>query len=363
MDSDVAHPSGRVPIIRRTAVAGTSPGTLAVDPDALSSEISVIGFGPEGMEEADLADASEIDAHCARWPVVWINVNGLGDESTLRDIADRFSLHPLALEDVVNVPQRAKVEPYDEHLFVVARMIEAGGGIATEQVSIFVGDGFVLTFQERPGDSFGQVRTRIRKGLRRIRTAGSDYLAYALIDALIDGFFPAVEAYGDRLEALEEEVLANPEGQFSGTIHAIKRDLLVIRRALSPHRELLHSLIRDESEFVSADTHVYLRDCLDHTIQLLDTLETYREISSGLLDVHLATVSNRMNEVMKVLTIFAAIFIPLSFIVGLYGMNFNQDSPWNMPELQWRYGYPVLVCVLGGVAAGLLYSFRRKRWI
>lgn len=353
----------RIPVLRRSAPPGTSPGTLVVDPTAPKPRITVLGYGPDDYVEAELESPAEIAAHRGRWPVLWINVDGLGDKAVLEQLGAVFNLHRLALEDVVNVPQRAKLEPYDEHLFLVARMVELNERIRTEQVSMFVGDGYVLTFQEREGDSFDLVRDRIRRARGRIRIAGADYLMYALVDAIIDAYYPVLEKYGDRIEALEEEVLSGPEADVGARIHAVKRELLMVRRALIPHREALYALQRLDSTIVSDDTQIYLRDCYDHIAQVLDMVETYRELTSGLLDVHLTTVSNHMNEVMKVLTIFAALFIPLSFIAGLYGMNFDQSSPWNMPELRWAFGYPALLVVMAIVAGSLLLFFRRRGWI
>jgi magnesium transporter len=293
-----------------------------------------------------------------KWPAVWVNVDGLGDTSVISQLGELFDVHRLALEDVVNVHQRAKVEPYDDHLFVIAHMIQAGEHLGTEQVSFFIGENYLLTFQERAGDCFDMVRQRIRAGRGRIRHAGASYLAYALLDALIDAYFPVLEVYGERIEALESELLTEPDAEMAGRIHAIKRDLLVLRRAIWPHREAIKTLLRDDSPFITDETRIYLRDCYDHVIQLLDLVETYRELASGLLDIYLSSLSNRMNEVMKVLTIFAAIFIPLTFIAGLYGMNFER-----MPELRWSWGYPMALMVMAALTVSLLVFFRRKGWI
>lgn len=355
--------SQRIPVIRRSAPPGSAPGTLVIDTNAPSPRLTAIGYSPDSFIEREIQTVADLESMRGSYPVLWVNVDGLGDQATLEGVAKHFSLHRLALEDVVNLPQRAKVEPYDEHLFIVTRMIRVGERVDTEQVSLFVGDGYLLTFQEQVGDSFDRVRERLRKAHGRIRRAGADYLGYALIDALIDAYYPVLEQYGDRIEMLEEEVLQGDGVDAIPRIHAMKRDLLMIRRALAPHREALHLLVRDESPLIRPDTLVYLRDVYDHIVQLLDMVETYRELSSGLLDVHLTAVSNRMNEVMQVLTIFAAIFIPLSFIAGLYGMNFSADSPWTMPELQWAFGYPAVLIVMATVAGGLLLFFRRRGWI
>jgi magnesium transporter len=235
--------------------------------------------------------------------------------------------------------------------------------LASEQISIIFGPNYVLTLQEVPGDSFDPVRERIRHGKGRIRGRGSDYLAYALIDALTDEFFPVLEHFGERVEALEDALLERPGPATLHEIHDIKRELLALRRAAWPERELLNAMMRNDSELITADTKIYLRDCYDHVVQAMDMIETYRELASGMLDVYLSSVSNRMNEVMKVLTIIATIFIPLTFIAGIYGMNFDPDrSPLNMPELRWYYGYPFSLALMAVVALALVYYFRRKGW-
>ncbi len=318
----------------------------------------MIAYGEADYVEAEIESPDELDPFLEGWPVVWVNVVGLADAGLLEELGRRFEIHRLALEDVFNVHQRAKVEPFDHQLFIVARMVHPGGRSETEQVSFFVGAGYVLTFQERPGDSFDLVRARIRSGRGRIRRSPTGYLAYALLDALIDAYFPVLEGYGERLEALESEVMARPEASIVQRMHAVKRELLVMRRAMWPHREAINQLFRDDSSFIDDETRLHLRDCYDHVIQLIDIIETYRELASGLLDAYLSSVSNRMNEIMKILTIFAAIFIPLTFIAGLYGMNFAY-----MPELQWKWAYPVVLTVMTGVSVVMLLFFRRLGWV
>jgi magnesium transporter len=354
----------------RRAPPGTPPGTLIADPNAPAPEIHMISYGPErgpsGLHRQRVASVDELPAVPEGHRVCWIDIAGLGDHETIRRIGERFAFHPLALEDTLNVRQRPKVEDYDDHLFIVTRMPmneAAERDLVTEQVAFFLGDGFVITFQERPGDVFEPVRKRLEKASGRIRSRGADYLAYALLDAAIDSFFPLLEAYGERVETLEQEVVTRPESAHIAHIHDLKRDLLTARRTIWPQREMLNTLVREESALITDETRIFLRDCYDHTIQLMDMIETYREVASGLVDVQLSSVSNRMNEVMKVLTMIATVFIPLTFIAGIYGMNFDpQAGPWNMPELGWRYGYPVALLsmvVIGGV---LLLWFRRKGW-
>jgi magnesium transporter len=348
---------------RRRETLGVMPGTLIVDPSAQRSVIRVLAYGAEGFIEQDAKRPERVGEILHEWPVTWVNVDGLGDVETIRKLGEIFGLHRLSLEDVVNVHQRAKVEQYEEYVFVVARMPAQGENMETEQFSLVLGEGFVLTFQERVGDSFDLVRDRIRKNLGLIRKRPQDYLAYTLLDAVVDSYFPVLERYGERLESIEQEVVAEPDKATITRIYQIKRDMMALRRAVWPLRDAINGLIRDARQLVSDETRIYLRDCYDHTVQIIDMLETYRETASGLLDFYLSSLSNRMNEVMKVLTIIATIFIPLSFIAALYGMNFSSDtSPWNMPELRWYWGYPFALGLMAAVALGLLYFFRRKGW-
>jgi len=343
----------------RRAVPGTSPGQLTPPPDALHPIVSLFGYGPdEHLELAD-ADPEAVREALARWPVVWVNVDGLGDPDLVARLGALFGLHRLALEDVVHVHQRPKVEHYTDHIYIVLRLPDPGAeGLESEQISLFLGHNFVLTFQERPGDAFAPVRERIRGGKGRLRAAGPDYLAYALIDAGVDSNFPVLESLGEQLEDMELEIVDRPGRGAVVALHAIRRSLLNLRRGIWPMREMLGALSRDADPLVGDETRLYLRDCYDHAVQIIDLLETYREIAAGLLDVYLSSVSNRMNEIMKVLTIISTLFIPLTFIVGIYGMNFHF-----MPELQWRWSYPILWGIMLSVVVGMLYYFRRKKWL
>ena len=325
-----------------------------------------MAYGEKELVEATLDDPAELRDYLARWPVTWVDVDGLGDVKQVESIAEVLGLHPLALEDVFNNYQRSKVEQYEDYKFIVVRMADVEDGqLVTEQLSLFLSPKFVATFQERPGgDCLGPIRERLRQGRGRIRGAGTDYLAYALVDAVIDHYFPLVEGYGDELEKLEVEVLAKPSKTTPQRILGARHDLMQFRRAVWPLREALNALQHDETELISKETRVYLRDCYDHTIQLIDMIETYREIGNGLMDVYLSSVSNRMNEIMKVLTVIATIFIPLTFVTSVYGMNFDQTrSPWNMPELRWRYGYPAAWGLMILIALGLLAFFWHKGWL
>jgi magnesium transporter len=288
----------------------------------------------------------------------------LGDEMTLLQLGELFSLHKLALEDVVNVGQRAKMEQYENQIFFVARMLTPGERLETEQITLFLGSNYILTFQEKAGACFDPVRTRIRGRKGRMCTGGADYLAYALIDAVVDSYFPVLERYDDKLDDLEQRVMAAPDRDVIDDIYAVRKDLLTMRRVVWPIREAVNALIRDASSLISEDTRVFLRDCYDHAIQIIDMLENLREIALGLVDLYISGVSNRMNEVMKVLAIIATVFIPLSFIAGLYGMNFDPDaSSWNMPELGLRYGYPLALGLMVLVFIGQLFYFKKKGWI
>jgi magnesium transporter len=349
--------------IQRRTRPGAAPGTIAVDPGAHSTVIDLFGYGPDGFVEEKAVTPERVVRCLGEWPVTWVNVEGLGDAGTLHKLAEIFALHPLVREDVVNVHQRAKAEQYGDQLFIVTRMVTLNEDIESEQLGIVLGTHFVATFQEVPGDVLDPVRERIR-GAGQIRRAGPDYLAYALIDAVVDHYFPVLERYGERIETLEEEVVETADSAVLTRIHQTKRDLLALRRAIWPQRDALAELAREPFERISPATRVYLRDCYDHAVQVIDLLETYRETTSSLLEIHLSMLSNRMNEVMKVLTVFSAVFSPLMVITGIYGMNFDPDrSPWNMPELRWFYGYPIALASMAVVAAFTLGYVYRRGWI
>jgi len=349
---------------KRRAPPGTAPGTLVADPAASQPKISVIAYGPDDFEEIEIGDMDELTPLIGKYAVTWIDVIGLGNLDLIRRLGEIFELHGLALEDVVNLHQRPKLEEYADHAFIVTRMVADGPSPTIEQVSLFLGENFLLTFQERPGDCFEPVRSRLRSGRGQIRSRRADYLAYSLLDAVIDGYFPVLEALGERLEVLEDRVIARPADMEAAEIHEIKRELLILRRAIWPQREMVNALTREALPYVTEQTRLYLRDCYDHTFQLMDIVETYREIATGLVDVYLSSVSTRLNEIMKVLTIIATIFIPLSFVTGIYGMNFDRAaSPWNMPELAWYWGYPAVMGLMAALAVAMLYYFFRKGWI
>lgn len=351
---------------QRRAPLGADPGTLIFDPTALQSSVRVTAYSAADLVERELLSIDEVADYRQKYPVTWVDVEGLGNLALIRKLGQLFGLHLLSLEDVVNVHQRAKVEQYHDHLFIVAHMpVRGGERFETEQLSLFLGKDFVVSFQEgKPGDPLAPVRDRIRSKDSQIRSEGADYLAYALLDASIDAYFPLLEVFGERLEAIEDRVLTTHDQRILGRIHNIKRDLLGLRRILWPHRDALSSLTRGGSSLIRSETGIYFRDCYDHVVRIIELLETYREVGSDLTDLYLTGLSNRTNEIMKVLTIISTIFIPLSFISGVYGMNFNTGtSPWNMPELDWRYGYPFALTLMATVAIGFLTFFLRRGWI
>jgi len=351
--------------MRRRTPPGTPPGTLIVDPEAPPPTIRILAYGPQDVIEQEVTNPRQVRDFLGKWPVTWVNVEGLGNADTISQLGEIFGLHRLALEDVINVHQRAKIEQYSEHYFLVTRMAKLQESLETEQLSMFVGRNFVVTFQEGyPGDCLELVRERIRQKRGRIREAGFDYLAYALLDAVVDCYFPVLEEYSERLDILEDAIIARPDRDSVARVHAIKQDLLTLRRILWPQREALNALLRDDTPLLTNETRLYLRDCYDHTVQLIDLLESYRELASDLTDIYLSSVSNRTNEIMRVLTLITTIFIPLSFIAGVYGMNFNPAvSPWNMPELDWYWGYPAVLVLMAIVAIAELLFFRQRGWL
>jgi magnesium transporter len=342
---------------------GSAPGALVHMGDRKVEKVRIrlIDYNVEELLERTLEGVDESFPFADRDPVSWINIDGLHDISVAEAVADRFGVHRLALEDVLSPNQRPKVENYDNHYLVVLKMLAFDAETASvtdEQLSLVVGDKYLFSFQERYGDVFEPVRERIRHGKGRIRSRGTDYLAYALMDAIVDNYFRILESMGDIIEELEEEVLGQPTLDTLHRIHHLRREMLVVRRAVWPLREVLGQMYRGEIGLVTEETRLFLRDVYDHAVQVIDTTETLREVLSGTMDLYLSGVSNRMNEVMKVLTIIATIFIPLSFFAGLYGMNFQY-----MPELGVRWAYPALLTFMAVVSGGMLWAFRRKGWL
>ncbi|UCE84720.1 MAG: magnesium/cobalt transporter CorA [Deltaproteobacteria bacterium] len=346
---------------RRTPPVGARPGELVVRRDAPATQLHWMVYGTGSVEEGDTRDPAEVAARLGDpQRVVWVDIHGFGDPAVLEQVGQHFDIHPLALADVVNVPQRPKAELYGDRLLIIMQMARCSetGEIEVEQVSLILGPGWVVTVQEHPGDVFDPVRTRIRAGSGRIRQMGADFLVYALLDAVIDGYFPVLETIGGVIDRLEEEVMELPTRATLARIHATRRTLQHIHRLQWRQRDAVAAIMRDEAYPFSVEVRPYLRDAHDHAFQILDAIESFRDMSVGLMDVYLSSASHRMNEVMKTLTVVASIFIPLTFLAGVYGMNFD-----HMPELHWRWGYAALWGVMIGVAVGLVTWFRRRGWI
>jgi len=344
------------------------PGTLVIE-GTTRPKIFVIDYDAEIVVEKEIERVEECIPYLTddRPSITWVDVRGLGDRATFERLGEIFQVHPLALEDMVNVPQRPKADVYGgEQILIISRMAQASedGYLRTEQIAILFGKNFVLTVQEEADwDVIEVVRERIRGGRGALRARGADYLAYALLDAVVDGYFPVLERLGERIEDLELEVLS-AKRSMSKPIHDLKRNLLTLRRAIWPQRDLVNTLLREDNPMISKDTQLHLRDTYDHAVQLMDMIETYRELSSGLMDLHLSGMSNRMNEIMKMLTIISTIFLPITAIAGIYGMNFHpESSPYNMPELDWYYGYPFVCFVMLASVLGLFIYYRHKGWI
>jgi len=348
---------------------GLAPGSLVHIGEKKTEKIRiiVIDYDEKKVEEKEIKNIEECFPFKKKPTTTWINIDGLHEIDIIEKIGNCFEIHPLVLEDILNTDQRPKMEDFDKYIFFVSKMLyveEKKQEIHSEQVSIILGNNFVISFQEGIGDVFDSVRERIRSGKTRIRRRGADYLAYALFDAIVDGYFGILEKIGEKIENMEEDLISNPTPNTLQEIYNLKREMIYIRKSVWPLREVINNLLREESKIIKDNTHIYLRDLYDHTIQVIDTIETFRDLISGMLDMYMSSVSNKMNEVMKVLTIFAAIFIPLTFIAGIYGMNFNPSaSPLNMPELGWEWGYPAVWIIIIAVAITLLIYFRKKKWL
>lgn len=358
---------------RRNVRPGAPPGTIVIDKKAPAPQIDVIQFNDEHIrchENIAVADMPPLVDEM----VTWINIVGLGDKQIVEQVAERFDIHALAIEDVVNTHQRPKLESFPDHLYIVLQMPRREVSheeprkqdvFDLEQVSMFVGARYVLTWQERNDDCFSRIRERLRTSRRQIRQQGSDFLAYSLIDAIIDSFFPILNQYSDAVDAIEELLMeANGDYPVMRELHILRSEIRDLRRSAWSHRDVARNLMAYEGDLLSDETRLHLRDVADHTMQLVDLLETSRDSCAGLQELYMSYVSMRMNEVIKVLTIIATIFIPLGFVAGVYGMNFSHDaSPLNMPETQWYYGYPFALAMMLVVALGMLVFFRHRGWI
>ncbi|MDO9067376.1 MAG: magnesium/cobalt transporter CorA [Deltaproteobacteria bacterium] len=348
---------------KRSIKAGLPPGTLVHigDESGKAVHISVIGYSPDGVEEHQFKQIDQYLKNPCESKVVWVNVEGVHDVELIRQLGEKHSFHPLVLEDIVNTVQRPKIEDYGDYLFIVLRMLRPleGADFSSEQLSIILGPDYLFTFQEGiKGDAFDSVRDRIRSGKGKIRGMGADYLAYALIDAIVDGYFSILEGFGERIVDVEEELALTPDQQSLHRINAMKKEIIFLRKTVWPLREAISFLERGDSHLLNPATRLYFRDVYDHTVQVIDTVETYRDLLSGMLDLYLSSISNRTNEVMKFLTVIGTIFMPLTFLAGVYGMNFK-----HLPELEWRYGYFFLWGFMLFLSLLMVMYFRKKRWL
>jgi magnesium transporter len=342
---------------------GLSPGTIVHIGDKKIGEVkmSIMNYDQGQLSEKELTSIEDAFPYKDTPPVTWINVDGLHDVDIIDRIGRYFSIHPLTLEDIVNTGHRPKAEDFEDYDYIVIKMLtydEDQSHIKAEQVSFILGPHYLISFQEAEGDVFNFVRERIRKAKGRIRKSGCDYLAYALIDAIVDHYFLVLEKMGEKIELLEVDLLADTQTETLQSIHHLKREMIFFRKQVWPIREILSSLMKEEASLIQETTQIFIRDLYDHTIQVMDTIESFRDVLSGLQDLYLSTVSNRMNEVMKVLTIMATIFIPLTFIAGIYGMNFEY-----MPELKWPWAYPALWILLIAIFVFMIFWFKRKKWL
>ena len=340
---------------------GATPGDFGADNKGVRPVITAFDYSADVLKEAANVTDFELLAEYRRSkPITWIDVQGLGDHDILKRIAEVFDIHPLAIADVVNIPSRPKVEEYDEKCLIIVSAVQNAepAESKTEQIAIIMGPTYVITFQEHYSDLLEPIRKRIRQGKGQIRTSGSDYLTYAILDAIIDGYYPVLESLGERLELIEDETINNPTRESLEKIYQVRREMITLRRLLWPLREIIVELLRDETKHFKKSVQVYLRDCYDHVVQMIDVIENYRELCGSLMDVYLSGISNRMNEIMKVLTIISTIFIPLSFFAGVYGMNFRY-----MPELDMPEAYPTFWILILLAASAMLLFFKRRGWL
>jgi magnesium transporter len=349
---------------RRGSKTGLAPGTLVHvgEKKAEKVEIRVLAYNSEKLIERKLETVEECLEFKGQSDInLWINVDGLDRIDVIEKLGGYFDIHPLTLEDVLNTGQRPKTEDYDSYIYTVLKMMlldTEREEIIIDQVSIIIGPNYILSFQERQGDVFDPVRERFENSASRLRKSGVDYLAYSLIDAVVDNYFLILEHFGDEIEYLEEGLVIQPGPEALRNIQKYKRDMILLRKSVWPLRELINGLQRVESDLIKETTRIYLRDIYDHTIQVIDSVEDFRDILSSMVDVYLSSVSYRMNDVMKVLTVIATIFIPLTFVAGVYGMNFEY-----MPELKWRWGYPVIMSVMTFLGVGMFAYFKKRKWV
>ena len=348
---------------KRSTKAGLPPGTLIHIGEKKTEEIkiTIMDYDESQFQEKEAKSFDECFPYKGRPTVTWINIDGIHQVETLEKLGECFGLHPLTLEDILNTDQRPKMEDFGDYMYIVLKMFsyeDKTNEILIEQVSLILGPNFVLSFQEDVGDVFDPIRERIRNGKGKIRKMGADYLVYALLDAIVDNYFIILENIGEQIEFIEEKLVINPASETLHTIHNLKREMLFLRKSVWPLREVISGMERGESSLIKGTTKIYLRDVYDHNIQIIDTIETLRDMLSGMLDIYLTSISNRLNAVMKVLTIIATIFMPLTFLAGIYGMNFKY-----MPELEWKWGYPLILLVMSTIGISMLFYFKRKKWL
>ena len=350
-------------ITKISKTIGLPPGTVVHVGEEKTEKIRItlIDYDETNFKESQIESIEDVFSFKDKPTVTWINIDGVHQTDIIEKIDAHFEIHPLVLEDIVNTGQRPKMDDYGDYLFIVLKMIYLNNGgkdIASEQISLILGPNYVISFQETEGDVFDLIRDRIRTSKGRIRKMGADYLAYSLLDAIIDNYFVILEVFGEKIESLEERLMVNEDQNMAHRIHDIKRNMIHLRKQIWPLREVISGFQRNESKLIKKATGIYLRDVYDHTIQIIDTIESFRDTLSGLHDIYLSSINNKMSEVMKVLTMFAAIFIPLTFIAGVYGMNFE-----HMPELKWKYGYFGVLIIMLSLATGMVIFFKRKKWL
>jgi magnesium transporter len=347
---------------------GMSPGSLIFTGEQKSEEviISLFDYSSGGFIEKNISDLNELEEYKNNSNITWINIVGLHDINVLEKIGNIFDIHPLVLEDILNVSHNPKIEDYEHFLFLVIKMInykEDSNCLDIEHVSLILGKNYIITFQEKRGDVFDPIRERIRTAKGLVRKYNEDYLAYRLLDSIIDNYFSVLENFDERIEDIEDQILGQPDDLSLEEIHNLRKELIKLRRAVSPLREMIFTIEKEKFNFIQKTTYIYLRDLSDHIKQIIDTIENYREFINGLLEVYLSNASHKMNEVVKLLTIISTIFIPLTFVVGIYGMNFKTDaSRWNMPELDWAFGYPFVMGLMVFIAVTLIIFFKKKKW-
>ncbi|UCH12452.1 MAG: magnesium/cobalt transporter CorA [Candidatus Omnitrophota bacterium] len=348
---------------------GLAPGSLVYvgEKELKKPRISIIDYDQENFQEKEVKQVEECFPFKESTTITWINIDGIHDTDIISRIGKHFDVHHLILEDIVNTSQRPKIEESEKYIFIVLKMLyfdEKEDETKAEQVSIILGSNCIISFQEREGDVFNPIRERIRNNKGRIRKSGADYLAYVLLDAIVDNYFIILEKIGEKIEGMEDELVAHPTPENLQTIQNLKRDMIFLRKSVWPLREIISGLQRTDSDLIQDSTAIYMRDLHDHTIQVIDTIESLRDMVSGMLDIYMSSISNKMNEVMKVLTIIATIFIPITFVAGIYGMNFDPSiSKLNMPELGWPFGYIFAWGIMIMITIGMVTYFKKKRWL